>query len=136
MGGETFQPVLVREDAQNDLAIIKVEKKTASLAFRDESRVRAGDPVTVIGFPLSNILSKEPHVSTGSITALAGIKDDIRFLQVSAPVQPGNSGGPVLDEAVLRSVPAAGRARTRHRAAPERPSGQSPVASDRRRGST
>ncbi|MEE2766586.1 MAG: trypsin-like peptidase domain-containing protein [Pseudomonadota bacterium] len=48
---------------------------------------------------MAGILSHEPHVTTGIITALAGIKDDTRFLQTSAPVQPGNSGGPLLDSA-------------------------------------
>lgn len=99
VGGEVLQAVLVREDPINDLAILKVDRKTVPLAFRDDSRVRAGDFVTVLGYPLSSILSKEPHVSTGSISALTGLKDDLRLLQFSAPVQPGNSGGPVLDEA-------------------------------------
>jgi S1-C subfamily serine protease len=98
LGGEVLPATLLREDAQNDLAILKVNRRTVPLAFRDDGRVRSGDPVTIIGFPLSAILSKEPHVTTGSVTALSGIKDDVRFLQVSAPVQPGNSGGPVLDE--------------------------------------
>jgi S1-C subfamily serine protease len=97
-GGEVLPATVVREDAQNDLAILKVERRTIPLAFRDDGRIRSGDPVTIIGFPLSAILSKEPHVTTGSVTALSGIKDDARFLQVSAPVQPGNSGGPVLDD--------------------------------------
>lgn len=96
--GETLPASLVREDSQNDLAIIKVNRRTVPLAFRSGGRVRGGDAVTIIGFPLSNILSKEPHITTGSITALSGINGDVRFLQVSAPMQSGNSGGPVLDE--------------------------------------
>ncbi len=35
----------------------------------------------------------------GNVTALAGLRDDSRSIQISAPIQPGNSGGPVLDDA-------------------------------------
>ena len=50
-----------------------------------------------IGFPLSGVLSEEPIVTTGIVSALAGIRGDPTQLQISAPVQPGNSGGPVFD---------------------------------------
>jgi tetratricopeptide (TPR) repeat protein len=39
----------------------------------------------------------EANVSVGNVSALAGIADDSRYFQISAPVQPGNSGGPLLD---------------------------------------
>ncbi len=96
--GETLQASVVRDDSQNDLAIIKVDRPSTPLEFRDDGRVRAGDVVMIIGFPVSSALSKEPHVTTGNITALTGSKDDVRFMQVSAPVEPGNSGSPVFDE--------------------------------------
>jgi S1-C subfamily serine protease len=51
----------------------------------------------VYGFPLTGALASGGNVTTGNITALAGLGDDSRFLQISAPVQPGNSGGPLLD---------------------------------------
>ena len=49
------------------------------------------------GFPLTGALASGGNVTTGIVTALAGLADDSRFLQVSALVQPGNSGGPLLD---------------------------------------
>jgi S1-C subfamily serine protease len=58
---------------------------------------RLGEEIVVYGFPLAGLLASSGNVTTGNITALAGLGDDIRFLQISAPVQPGNSGGPVLD---------------------------------------
>ena len=88
--GETPRASLVRDDSQNDLAIIKVDRRSTPLEFRDDGRVRVGDAVMIIGFPLS--------VTTGNVTALSGIKDDVRFMQVSAPVEPGNNGSPVFDE--------------------------------------
>ena len=50
------------------------------------------------GYPLSQVLATSGNFTTGIVTALAGIGDDSRFYQISAPVQPGNSGGPLLDE--------------------------------------
>ncbi len=88
--GETLRASVVRDDSQNDLAIIKVDRRSTPLEFRDDGRVRVGDAVMIIGFPLS--------VTTGNVTALSGIKDDVRFMQVSAPVEPGNNGSPVFDE--------------------------------------
>jgi S1-C subfamily serine protease len=55
--------------------------------------------VVVTGFPLAGIVSSDMSVTTGSLTALKGPRDDTRILQVSAPIQPGNSGGPALDDA-------------------------------------
>lgn len=53
----------------------------------------------VVGFPLRGLLASEANITTGTVSALAGIGNDTRFLQITAPVQPGNSGGPVLDHA-------------------------------------
>ena len=51
----------------------------------------------MIGFPFHGLLTSDFTVTTGIISSLAGLFNDARFLQISAPVQPGNSGGPLLD---------------------------------------
>jgi S1-C subfamily serine protease len=58
-----------------------------------------GEEVIAIGYPLRGILASGPSVSVGNISALAGMFDDSRMLQISSPVQPGNSGGPLLNHA-------------------------------------
>jgi S1-C subfamily serine protease len=60
--------------------------------------VRLAENVLVAGFPLAGILSSGLNVTTGAVSALAGIGDDRRRIQMTAPVQPGNSGGPLLDQ--------------------------------------
>ena len=50
-----------------------------------------------LGYPLSGLLATTANLSVGNVSALAGLGDDLRYLQISAPVQPGNSGGPLLD---------------------------------------
>ena len=88
----------VASDRVNDLAVLKIKSFAGGIAkFRSNQDVRAGDGLIVVGYPLQGLLTSLPSVTTGAVTALAGIKDDVRYYQISAPVQPGNSGGPVLD---------------------------------------
>ena len=87
--------VLAR-DAVNDLALLETTMKPTEWA-RFRRHVRLGENVYAFGFPLSGFLSTSGNFTSGNVTAEAGPKDDARILQVSAPVQVGNSGGPLLD---------------------------------------
>ena len=93
------EPVqVVRLDEENDLAVIKVSNDSPAVAtFRKGRGVRSGDQVVVVGFPLAGLLASEANVTSGGISALAGVRNDLRYLQITVPVQPGNSGGPLLD---------------------------------------
>ncbi|MFZ1963940.1 MAG: trypsin-like peptidase domain-containing protein [Roseiarcus sp.] len=89
---------LVVSDESNDLAVVRgILPGLLPVRFRDGKGIRTADAVVVMGYPYAGILANSPQVTTGTITALAGIGDDSRFLQISAPIQPGNSGGPVFD---------------------------------------
>jgi len=68
-----------------------------ALTFRDGPPVERGDSVVTYGFPLTGLLSSGPTLTTGSVSALTGLRDTPLHLTISAPVQPGNSGGPLLD---------------------------------------
>ena len=57
-----------------------------------------GQSAYTIGFPLGDVMGSSPRLSSGLISALFGLRDDPRVLQISNPVQPGNSGGPLLNE--------------------------------------
>lgn len=91
--------VVVAGDKSNDLALLKVDQGNflEVVSFRKNQRVRAGEGVVVFGYPLAGALTTTGNVVTGNVTALAGLKNDSRFVQISAPVQPGNSGGALLD---------------------------------------
>ena len=89
---------LVARDEKNDLAVVRSKLPLSSVvAFREGGPVRAGDAVVALGYPLSGLLATTANLSVGNVSALAGLGDDSRYLQISAPVQPGNSGGPLLD---------------------------------------
>jgi S1-C subfamily serine protease len=84
----------------DDLAALRADKPSENyLKLRIGVPVKAAEPVLVFGYPLSVVLSSSGNTTLGNVTALAGLKDDSRYIQISASVQPGNSGGPVLDEA-------------------------------------
>jgi len=85
-------------DRRRDLAVVTVPAEVGpALPFRDAPLVRRGEGVVTYGFPLSGLLSSEPTLTTGNINALAGLRGNPNHFQISAPVQPGNSGGPLLD---------------------------------------
>ena len=96
-----FEAKLVLKDESNDIAILKLDSVPSSvqsnLLFGDSSKVKAGDKVSTIGYPFSNILGKQPRYSEGIINSLYGVQDDPRLFQISVPIQPGNSGGPLFN---------------------------------------
>ena len=87
---------VVARDTTNDLALLKSKNKPQSVASI-RLGVRVGEPVAAFGFPLSGLLATSGNITFGNVTALSGIADDTRYIQIQAPVQPGNSGGPLLD---------------------------------------
>jgi hypothetical protein len=87
-------------DERNDIAIIEIARPiSTALPLRTGGELRPGEEIIVIGYPLRGLLSSAPTVTTGIVSSLAGLRDDRTRFQISAPVQPGNSGGPVLDRA-------------------------------------
>jgi S1-C subfamily serine protease len=97
--GERVVPAeLVASDERNDLAVVKgALPDLLPIKFRDGKSIRAGDAVIAMGYPYAGLLAMTPQTTTGTVTALAGIGGDSRMLQVTAPIQPGNSGGPLFD---------------------------------------
>ena len=80
----------------NDLAVLKTSLEPKNVtALR--TGLRVGENIAVYGFPLSNRLAATGNFTVGYVSALAGLGDDSSKIQISAPIQPGNSGGPVLD---------------------------------------
>lgn len=87
---------VIAKDARSDLALLETAGQMPAATLR-AGRLRQGDMVSVVGFPLRGILASGAGVTTGNVSALAGLQNDTRFIQISAPVQPGNSGGPLVD---------------------------------------
>ncbi len=88
---------VINVQPREDLALLKGVTEVAPLSLRDGRSARLAEDVLVAGYPLGGILSSGINVTVGTVSALAGMGDDTRRFQFTAPVQPGNSGGPVLD---------------------------------------
>ena len=95
VNGNLAAQVLAR-DARNDLAIVEATEDRGPAASVRATRSRLGEEVAIAGYPLQGLLSGL-SVTKGNVSRLSGLAGDSRLLQISAPVQPGNSGGPLLD---------------------------------------
>ncbi|HTS52499.1 MAG TPA: serine protease [Burkholderiales bacterium] len=85
-------------DPDVDLAVLQTSLSVPkTVAVRSQPALRLGESVIAFGFPLTGALSQGGNLTTGNVSALAGLHDDPKYIQVTAPVQPGNSGGPLLD---------------------------------------
>jgi TPR repeat protein len=82
-------------DERTDLALISTAFPGAITTFRAQ-RAAVGELISIAGYPLRGLLSGF-NMTTGNVSSLSGIGGDTRLLQITAPVQPGNSGGPMLD---------------------------------------
>jgi Trypsin-like peptidase domain len=96
----TLPARIVAVDRENDIALLKTpkgDKPFSYMSVNSAALPSPGSDVFTVGFPDPTVLGLTPKTTTGSVTASAGIKDDPRFLQISVPIQPGNSGGPLVD---------------------------------------
>jgi S1-C subfamily serine protease len=90
---------VLRVDESNDVAILKISGGSyVPLPIAPSRQVRLGQTVATIGFPNIGFQGFSPKVTRGEISSVNGYADDPRGWQISVPVQPGNSGGPLLDE--------------------------------------
>lgn len=97
IGTNDWSAVVLREDVTNDLALLKVNGTFKALPI-SAGDATLGQPVFTIGFPDIKLQGTEPKYTDGKISSLAGLRDDPLEYQVSVPVQPGNSGGPLVDQ--------------------------------------
>ena len=88
--------LIIRKDKVIDLAVIKVNKKIQK--YTRFGSIRTGEDAIALGYPLGEVLGSEIKVTKGNISALTGYKGNPNSLQFTAPIQPGSSGGPLLNE--------------------------------------
>ena len=93
------------KDTKNDIAILEIKDFKISdisnqpipFSFADVNTVKVGQEVFTLGFPLGDMMGSKSRLSTGRINSQFGIQDDPRLFQISNPLQPGNSGGPLFN---------------------------------------
>jgi S1-C subfamily serine protease len=89
--------VVVKSNKVLDIAVIKASIKNKTFA-KFANDIRTGEDVMALGFPLGNELGDDIKATKGNISAVSGMKGDKDYLQFTAPIQAGNSGGPLLNE--------------------------------------
>lgn len=100
---ETFLARVLCTDKTNDLAIVCVKddkfKSVGDAPFRIlPNNIDVGTSVFAMGFPLTTFLGDEVKITDGIISSKSGYEGDIVTYQISVPIQPGNSGGPLFDK--------------------------------------
>lgn len=90
-------PVFTSE--QNDIAILKGESiDEPYFKLLSSNAYSVATPIFALGYPLSDILGNEIRVTNGIVNSMTGLGGDTNTVQISASIQPGNSGGPVVTE--------------------------------------
>ena len=96
-GDAEVNATLLSSNAAVDLALLRADIAGEFATFRGSQPVRLGDEVVVYGFPLLGDLSSQGNLTNGIVSAMSGLDDDLSRMQMTAQIQPGNSGGPVMD---------------------------------------
>ena len=89
---------VVKTDVANDLALLKAEGKFAALPVVSSRTVKTGNMVATVGFPNMSLQGFTLKLAKGEIASLSGSMGDPKYFQISVPLQPGNSGGALVDE--------------------------------------
>lgn len=91
---------VVTIDAVNDIALVQIPGpvNAAAAISSDPAKLRQGEDVVVFGFPLNFLLSSGGNLTPGVVSALTGAGNNTNQIQITAPIQPGSSGSPVLSK--------------------------------------
>ena len=97
-----YSASVVTKDEFNDLAILQIDDPSftgfGSIPYNIKtSQVDVGEEIFVLGYPLTGTMGDEIKLTTGVVSSRTGFQGDVSLYQISAPIQPGNSGGPLFD---------------------------------------
>ncbi|WP_434950254.1 S1C family serine protease [Shewanella sp. HL-SH4] len=98
LNGKSVPASLVDHDSSNDIALLKVDKSVEGLSIELKKKTKQGTEIAVLGYPNIGLQGNEQKATFGFINANSGIQGDTRYFQISSPIQPGNSGSPMVNE--------------------------------------
>lgn len=96
--GNIYRARVISKDPSNDVALLKVEAQTKPLRVHSAGKLEKGAEVFTLGYPMPDLEGNAVKATFGRVNALSGINDDIRYVQIDVPIQPGNSGGPLIND--------------------------------------
>lgn len=102
VGVFTYKTKVLLVDSKNDVALLQIDddkfKGLSKIPYGVTENSDVGSKVFTIGYPLNDVMGSNFKVTDGIISAISGIGDDMRYYQISVPLQPGNSGGPLFNK--------------------------------------
>jgi len=102
LGRFTYDARILLIDKKNDVALVKIEDNDFQglnfIPFSINEKANIGESVFTIGYPLNEVMGNNFKVTNGIISSNTGIGDDLRYFQITVPIQPGNSGGPLFNK--------------------------------------
>jgi len=96
--GQDYPVTIIATDSVNDLALLKTTLKTKDVLSLSNKNAFLMQDVFVAGYPFGKSVSSSVKVTKGIVSALSGLRNNYSNMQIDAALQPGNSGGPILDE--------------------------------------
>jgi len=98
--GKVVKAKVVSYDEQDDWCVMKIpDSDLVPLSIAPPRSLKNGATVFCLGYPMEGVLeSNAPVAGTGNIAALQGMKGDRSHIQITIPINPGNSGSPILDD--------------------------------------
>tara|TARA_A100001015_G_scaffold60578_1_gene66786 strand:- start:118 stop:1800 length:1683 start_codon:yes stop_codon:yes gene_type:complete len=88
---------ILKTDQVNDLGLIKGDYTSPNFLSIKSDGAEFGEDIVAFGYPLRGILSSSVKLTRGIVSSLSGLNDNYSEIQIDAAIQPGNSGGPVLN---------------------------------------
>lgn len=100
---KSFDAIVIGTDKINDLALLKINDSSfrgfSGIPYSISNEIsEVGEEIFVLGYPLTSTMGEEIKLTTGVISSRTGFQGDVTNYQISAPIQPGNSGGPMFDD--------------------------------------
>lgn len=95
--GVIRRATVVKTDVEGDVALLKTQEPAAKWLPLASTEATMGAAVFTVGFPDAEVQGVEPKFTDGRVSSLSGLRDDPEHYQITVPVQPGNSGGPLVD---------------------------------------
>ena len=88
---------VIKVDKVNDLALLQIDVASSPIPLATTAPSKRGEEILTLGYPSPAVQGTQQKATFGRVNSLSGYGDDARFIQVDLPIQPGNSGGPLIN---------------------------------------
>lgn len=98
LNGKSVPAALIEHDSRNDIALLKVNESVKGLPIELKKNTKQGAEIAILGYPNIGLQGNEQKANFGYINSNSGIQGDTRYFQIDSPIQPGNSGSPMVNK--------------------------------------